>query len=420
MDIKRTEIGKGIHFCTIRDERYKNNRITVNFMTPINEENVSANAVIPNLIDKNNSVYPDKTDFARKLNSLYGARFFSFVSVVGNSQIITAGADFIDNRYAFDKENMSVELANIICDCILAPVMINGKFEEETFENEKKNLLDDIQADINDKKTYARNRANEAMFKGQPCGIHKLGTKTTAEQVSNEKAVNAYNALLKTARIEIIFTGSGSSQEAKEIFTERFSQVERQEIAALSNVDSKIKENTEKITETMDVEQSVIVLGFKMDDNDSFSSALMNSIYGGTPTAKLFSNVRERMSLCYFCSSAVNRFTNSMTVICGVQKQNIDKATKAIIAQFEDMKNGKITEDEIKEAKLHLNNAYQSVCDSTAALENWFMYQIYEGESMLPEEKAEKVNAVTKERIVESANSMKLDTVYVLTSGEEQ
>ena len=57
MDINRVKIGENIHFCSIIDKRYKTNSISLNFVTKLSDDTVSAYALIPALSKMLNGMY---------------------------------------------------------------------------------------------------------------------------------------------------------------------------------------------------------------------------------------------------------------------------------------------------------------------------------------------------------------------------
>lgn len=73
---------------------------------------------------------------------------------------------------------------------------------------------------------------------------------------------------------------------------------------------------------------------------------MMNGVYGGSLTSKLFMNVREKMSLCYYASSGTERFKGVMVVSSGVDMDKYETARKEIMAQLEACRRGEITAEE--------------------------------------------------------------------------
>ena len=166
------------------------------------------------------------------------------------------------------------------------------------------------------------------------------------------------------------------------------------------------------ITEEMELSQSKLVMGFRTQisagDEEVVAERLMCAVLGGTASSKLFNNVREKQSLCYYCSSSYDSIKGIMYI------ENLEKAEKAILKEIEDMKNGEITDFEIEATKLAVVNSFKSSSDSVSGIENWYTGRIFNGDLETVEEVSAEVNAVTKEQIVNAANKLLLDTVYVL------
>jgi hypothetical protein len=84
---------------------------------------------------------------------------------------------------------------------------------------------------------------------------------------------------------------------------------------------------------------------------------LFNAVYGGTPTSKLFMNVREKLSLCYYASSSMDFLKGIMTVHSGIEFDKFNSAREEIMAQLECCRRGEIEEWEIEGARSILKNA---------------------------------------------------------------
>ena len=92
--------------------------------------------------------------------------------------------------------------------------------------------------------------------------------------------------------------------------------------------------------------------GINALDPDYTAMVLANCILGGSPFSKLFMNVREKQSLCYYCAARHDTPKNVMFVQSGVETKDLDRTEEAILKELNDMKKGNITDDEILFAKL--------------------------------------------------------------------
>ncbi len=173
-----------------------------------------------------------------------------------------------------------------------------------------------------------------------------------------------------------------------------------------------------RVTEPHDVAQSKMVMAFKTGYENIAVMRLMNAVYGGSPISKLFMNVREKLSLCYYCSSGYNDRKGVLYVDSGVEHANAKKAEAEILNQLEAMKKGDFTNDEFENARRTMLNGIKGVSDNANDIGNWYFQRMYSGDIFTPEEYIERLKKVTREEVIAAANSLRLDTVYVLTGKE--
>lgn len=414
----REKLGNGIHYTSIINKRQKTNTIIIHLVTKLSPETASLNAIIPYILAGSSNNYPTITDLNKKLSELYGAVVKGSVSKIGDSQTLSLMAGCINNRYTFEGEQITEEMTKVLSDCLINPHIENGGFYEKDFELKKQELLDDIEAEINEKRSYAFKRANLNIFKDEPAAVSVKGDKSHAEKITAKTAYEQYKMLLKTAQVEIIFVGAEESESCKKILTETFASVDRNFAGDNTSEKSKVKSEICRVKEEHDVAQSKMVMAFKTDYENIVVMKLMNAVFGATPISKLFMNVREKLSLCYYCSSGYNDKKGVLYVDSGVEHANTGKAEAEILNQLSAMCKGDFTDEEMENARKAVINSWKGVSDGARSIAEWYFNQSYSGTAYSPEEQIKKLMKVTREDIIEAAKSLKLDTVYVLTGKE--
>lgn len=418
LTFSRENIGKGIFFSTVKDEKFKTNRITVNLIVPLDKNMASENAIVPCILRKGYKECSDFTELNKKLDELYGAVVDADIRKLGDSQIVSLSITALDDKFAIDNEPVALKCSEILCKMLLDPYLPDGKFDKPSVELEKQFLIDSIDAQINDKIIYAKNRCIELMCKDEPFGIDKYGCRERVEKIDAEVATKAYFNLIKRAQIEIMFIGGGDALMCRDMFIKYFDNIERNEIYKNEISDGNIPEKEKTVEEKMNINQAKLVFGFRLKALEEQTSALrvMIALYGGTPFSKLFLNVRERLSLCYYCGASYDRIKNLMFVNCGVEEENYEKAKNEIISQLQSVKNGEFSDSEIENTVKSLANSFYATTDSMSGVENWYLGQIFCKTSFSPAEEAEKLSNITKQDIMSAAQNVVLDTVYYLHS----
>lgn len=417
--IERKIIADGVAFNNIKVNRFKTIRMSVNLYVPLNVEDAAHNALLRGLLTRSCKAYPDFTQFSKKLSALYGTDIVSSVKKTGAYQVLTFTAVGIDDRYVFTDEIISAEISKLLCEVIFNPNITDGKFNDNDFEQERRQLLDAIDAEFNDKRGYAISTMLSNMLKNETCGIKRYGSVEEIKKITPESLVVAWKKLLKDSVVEIFYIGDSGADKAEKVFTDAYSKIDRTPCKVdMSYVKS--ANEVQRVVEEMDVSQSKLVLGFRSGvgctdtEKEWIAGRLMCAVLGGTANSKLFNNVREKQSLCYYCAASYNFINGLMIVDSGVLNENIEKTEKAILKEVEDMKNGNITDFEIEATKRAIVNGFRTSNDTTAGIDNWYSSQFINDGFNSIEELAAKYNAVTKEEIVEAAKKLTLDTVYVL------
>ena len=416
--INRRKIADGVYFSSITDKRYKKNLISVAFSTQLSEDTATENVIVPVLLTKCNSKLPTYKAFNNKMSRLYASGIGGTAGRQYDLQTISFGAYYLDDIYALSGEKMTGIMTDILIDCLTSPVTENGVFSEKFVELEKKTVIDNIETAINDKRSYAIERAMKTICKGEPASVCSYGTVEKAKLITPDSAYKAYRRMLETMPCEIICTGCSDFDGVAEKFAAAFEKAGRHDIENTTIALSPVKTQTEEVTERLTVNQSKLVLGFKSHSDDDAALVLLQKIFGGTTSSKLFRNVREKMSLCYYCSAARNDLKGIMLVNSGVENENIEKTKEAVIDQLEEIKNGNFTNEDINFAEMAIKNDFKSVADSAGNVSNWYFDCIRKNDIVTPEEKLGRYLGVSKERIIAAAKSMVLDSVYVLPGNE--
>lgn len=420
MKEKTIELFDGIHLHILETDKFKTNLLAIFMLTDLTRENVTKNALIPAILRRGTEKLPTMKDIATKLEEMYGSVLDASSDKMGDKQVIQFYIDSLADEYTLENENQLKEATELLLDVMLNPKTENGSFSEEYVAQEKETIRELILSKINDKGSYALNRAIEEMCVEEPFGLYKFGYIEDLENITSKDLFNHYQEVLSTSEIHIYLSGNVDEIEMGEIIKNRFQNVDRKYNA--QNNDNKLTNYIENkiVKENQNVTQGKLVLGYKLENvnlvDDMYAMTLYSAILGGTASSKLFMNVREKQSLAYTVRSMYLKHKGILMVTAGIEIDNYEKALKYIQKEIEDMRLGNIKDEEINDAKVNLVTAYKSYMDKQASMINLYMGQRYLGVTEDIETMIEKINTVTKEDIIEVANRLKLQITYFLAN----
>lgn len=417
--VTRTQLAGGVFLTYLPAKKFKTSLLSAQFVVPLRWETASANALLGAILRRGTVSCPDMGALSQRLDKLYGARIDTTIRKKGESQCAGFVASLIDDCFAPGGERLLEPAAGLLGELICHPVTRDGLFLEEYFESEKTNLADAIRSILNDKRAYADSRLLQEMCTGEPYGVPRLGNEQITAALHPQLLFDAYQELISTSRLEIFYSGSAERPRVEDALRAALADLPRKGAAAPPELTPHIPpEEPRFITERLDVTQGKLGMGFACGSGDAAALLLGNTLFGGSSNSKLFLNVREKLSLCYYASSLFHRQKGLITVSSGIEFENYQRAYDEIMAQLEAVRTGRLEDWELEAARSTLLNAYASMGDSQGKLENFFLGQAATGSHETPEDLAAAVREVTPERIFSAMKTVSLDTVYFLRGKE--
>lgn len=430
MEVIRKELCPGVGLTAIRTEKFKSATLSVSFLTPLAGETASLNALVPYVLRRGCESLPTMAQVSARLEELYGGMLEPTVRRRGETQCVGLMGSFLDDAYTLDESANLEDAGRLLAQLVLHPVVENGAFCADYVRGEKENLIQAIRGEMNEKRQYAVLRLTQEMCSGERYGVDRFGSEEAVRSVTPEGLWARYRELLRAAQVEIHYCGGAALEQVETALRELTEGLKatgrsRDALEPLSCevVADRPAEEVRRVTERMDVAQGKLALGFRTGgvtlwDGDYPALLLCNAIYGGSGNSKLFLNVREKLSLCYYAGSMLESVKGIMVVSSGVEFDKLEEAQREILAQLEAVKEGNITPEELEGARQTVLSGYRSMLDSRGALESYWLTAAVTGEAKPPEELMERLKAVTAQDVAAVAQKLRLDTVYQLVGKE--
>ena len=422
----RKNISKGVNLNIIKSDKFKTNYMSVCFVLPIEKENIHLTSLLPKVLARGCKKYPDMAKISERLEYLYASGINPVFIKRAQTVVVGFSADFIRDSFVPGDKGLLEDVSDLLFGLIFDALAEDGAFKSEYVESEKIDLINIINAKINNKAAYAKDKCTEAMFEGHPYGLSEYGKAEDVKNITPEALYKRYEEIINGAPLEIFFNGECDEDALCGIIKKYVPETDRNtEFPGREFLIGKPERVTE-LEEEMPVAQGKLVMGLRIgginiNTEDSAAFSVFNELFGGSPSSKLFMNVREAMSLCYYCRSMPDQYMSTMFISSGIETENKEKAKTAILEQLDAVKNGDFTEEDIEDAKRSMKNSYKELDDSQSALCAWFLSRLLMGSTGNPDEVVEKILNVTKDEIVKAANKVELDTVYFIkgTGNEE-
>ncbi|MEG2770355.1 MAG: insulinase family protein, partial [Oscillospiraceae bacterium] len=384
--MQRKEIMPDVFINTIDAAKFKQARVSIYLIMPSVRETATALAVLPAVMGVGYKGCPTLKQLGLKLAKLYGATLGSESATMGANRIVNFSITGIKDDFAANGENLTAEYLDILFGSVFDPVLKNGVFDEKTVKIEIEKEREALLSEINDKRSYCLKQARRKFYGDSPCGIEKLGYIDDLDSLTPKILYDIYCEMLKTARIEVMVMGT-DSQIVEKRLTALLEKTNR-EPQPINETNAMPKIAVQNFTEDVDAVQGklamVFTAGEKIASENAIKATFAVALFGSLPTSRLFVNVREKKSLCYYCSAGFGQLTGVMTVDSGVEHKNAIKTQKAVLKEFENLKNGKITDREMQDTRTALQTSMVALQDSMPSLESWYFGEIMRGSFFEP------------------------------------
>lgn len=421
-EVTRKQIMPNTQMTYVKTDKFKTCCLSINLITKLDKEVASKNALLPRVLLRGTSSHPDMESINSYLDELYGARIIPMVRKKGELHCVGFLADFIDDDFVPKGENILEKTAALLGEMLLSPNTHGGLLQASYVESERKILTDDIRAGLNDKRSYSIDRLFELMCDNEAFGIHKLGDVGHAEAITAGSLSKHYKKLIASSKIEVFYCGAHEAERVESAVLKALASLPRTGISENLNTELRLHAASKEpriFEEKLDVNQGKLSLGFRLGKSmlSPNYAALMvfNAVFGGSVTSKLFLNVREKLSLCYYASSLIEKHKGVMAVASGVEFAKFEEARSEILAQLEAIKNGEVSEWELLSARRAVITSIKSTMDKPTGLEDLFFDQSIASFKCTPDELAGLADGVTLSDIKGIASGIELDTIYYLT-----
>ena len=416
--MKRENLAPGVFLNTLDAQKFNRCRITIRFQYPACRETATASAVLPLVLERCCADYPDMTLLSRRLAKLYGADLSVDNSTNGANRVLTVSVTGIKDEFALEGEDLTAEYADLVFGVAFRPYLVNGRFDEEALAIERGKLRQQLQAEVNDKRLYCVRQARRRFFGDSLAGVERDGYLEEVDGVTPQLLTQVYEEMLCRASIEETAIGA-KDETVRRLLLAALEGRKRDWQAPLPGLFMPRRQPDHQV-ETMDMVQAKLCLLFTAGRctgaQEIAASRLAMALYGGSVTSRLFLNVREKQSLCYYCSSSYTSVTGCMMVDSGVEPANARKAEAAILKELAQLCDGPITDEEMEDCRRGLLSSLESVEDSLSGLEGWYFAEIARGGPVsTPAQARAALEQVTKEQVRQVLRQFTLSVSYLLT-----
>lgn len=406
----------------IKTDRFKTITVDLIFRKKITKEEITKRNVLADMLTFSSKKYPTRRAMAIEQQDLYACEVDFSCYRLGNYYNTDFSLLCLNEKYT--EKGTFEQTIKYLADIIFNPNVTNNHFDTKSFNIIKANTIKQIASIKEDTRKYSLVKMLEKMDPKATYALHGFGYLEDLEKINEENLYTYYKDFIRSSGLDIFVLGDIDFDEVEKIFTKYFKfDIYHKKDNDFVIEHDKIRKIPRQIVESYPSAQGKLSIGCKLKDLTEFERnyalTIFNMILGGSSESKLFRNVREKNSLCYYINSNSNKIDNLFFITSGITKANLKKTVSLIKKELHGIQKGNITEEEIQKAKIR----YISLVDEMYDYPSQIISYYYASEilnSDLPEERKKMVEKVTYDDIVNVSNKVHIDTIYLLGGEEDE
>ncbi|MBE6553102.1 MAG: insulinase family protein [Ruminococcaceae bacterium] len=419
---KKYPIGARMSLSACGTDRFKAGMLSISAVMPIERERVWLTPLLLSVLRRGTRQYPSLAELNRRLDYLYGTELAIRNFYRGDCQIIGFSVEMLGAGCLPAGEDLIGEILDVVREILFFPLLDeNGWLDARYVESEKRHQCDSIRALKNNPRAYAAERCRAILYQNEPCGADPLGNEADVMAVTPEALTRYWRQLTETLSLDCFYVGGDPAEHIADALGNTFGELLGEHAVSRCNTVPHLLAPTEsvvRVDESLPFGQSHLLMGLttgvSVCDPRYAVCAVWNEMLGVSPVSRLFVNVREKLSLCYFCSSQYNAYKGAVVIHCGIDRANRALAEEEILTQLRALAEGDFSETELHSAKKSLVNAYRQLEDSPAAIENFYYGRSLVGMSVSVRDFTKQFTEVTREQVIEFARGVHVNAIYFL------
>ncbi|MEE0711059.1 M16 family metallopeptidase [Romboutsia timonensis] len=276
---------------------------------------------------------------------------------------------------------------------VLSDMILNSKFNEDDLDKERSVIIEELKMYEDSPEDLAYDLLTENIYKNDPLGMNIIGTEESLNRLNREKLLDYFNKYYFPNYSVIAISVNFNFDEIINKIEEKFKVWKKRDV----NVDIKKAEfKSCFLTKNKDIEQVNLAMSLEAvpieSDKEVYALAVINTVFGGSISSRLFQKIREEKGLVYsiYSSQSLYRKCGELGIFASMSNEHLKEVYESIIEEIKIMKKYYLTDQEIKESKEQLKGSYILGLESTSSR----MMSI--GRSLLLNNKVESTDDILK------------------------
>ena len=286
---------------------------------------------------------------------------------------------------------------------VLADLVLNPVFASPDIERERGVILEEIKIDEDNPDILVSEIFTQSFWKDHPLGKPILGTTKTVARLDQQTLLGYHADRFHAGNMVFSAAGNIEHDHFVESVAAKFSGLAAG--ATLNELPAPVANTRVLLRHKKALEQVQICLGVPappITDESRYVTLILNTVLGGGMSSRLFQTIREERGMVYSIYSDLSpyRDTGTLCVYAGTSAGKAIEVVDLILAEFRNMKQDPIPEEELTRAKDQLKgNILMGLESSTSRMANLARQEVYFHRFLSEEEIIARIDEVTASQV---------------------
>ena len=289
---------------------------------------------------------------------------------------------------------------------VVSDLVLTAQLRPEDIDKERGVIIEEINMYEDQPQVKVGEVYEELVYEGSPLARPVIGTKETVGALQREDFLTHWNTWYDPHHVVLGVVGRvPEGVDVAKLVEQHFSKGELRTGGGL-HVDQPTLQVAPRIKVFhKDTEQAHFHLGFPAIhrfDPRRYALAVLSTLAGGNSSSKLFNEIREKRGLAYYAYSTVdlNRDTGSLYAFEGVALDKAHDAVKVTMEEWQKLREGQITDDEVARSKEYIVGKLQLDWEDSSRMADVVVERVlFEGEAIPVEEVLRRFQTVTLDEV---------------------
>ena len=289
---------------------------------------------------------------------------------------------------------------------VLSDLVLHSTFSEADLEKEKGVVLEEINMAEDSPEDVVSELIMLARYGNQPLAWPILGTAESVSAFSRDAVLSYYRRMYRPDNCVLAVAGHYEWDQLIQLADEMLGGWQRPQGAL--PVYGSVAESPATLKKEKEIEQLHLCLGYPGVPQASdalYPYSVMNSVFGGAMSSRLFQTIREEKGMAYSVYSYPSSYkdTGILVVYAGTSPQHGAQVMEMIAQEAEKLAREGMSREEFEQARDQLKGGYILGLESTSSRMNAMGRRLLLlGDTQSEEDAIRRIDSITYEQVFEA------------------